>query len=181
MRSGLCILLLLLPSFSYSAENPYINLLQQALDKQPPLCLGESQWPVSITQGGSVWVYARIAALMEAGLVTDNSKSTAKQWSLTPQGEKEFREKKDFCYGEMRVNKIEETIINNDGTVAVIFNYRIEKLPKWAQTSAIRGAYSDLDNLIMGIKNARYQADFAPQASGAMAIIGEPYQLDLFY
>lgn len=181
MRSGLRILLLMLPSFSYSAENPYIDLLQQALDKQPPLCLGESQWPVSMTQGRSAWVYARMAALIEAGLVTDNSKQATKQWSLTPQGEKEFKKKNDFCYGDMRVNKIEETIKNNDGTLSVIFNYRIENLPKWAQTSAIRGAYSDLDNLVMGIKTARYQADFSLQVSGSMVIIGEPYQLDLFY
>jgi len=181
MRSALCVLLLMLPIFSYSAENPYAGQLQQALDKQPPLCLGESQWPVSITQGGSVWVYTRMAALMEAGLVTDSSQSTAKQWSLTPLGEKEFKKKKDFCYGEMRVNRVEEIVKNNDGTLSVIFNYRIENLPKWAQLSAIRGAFSDLDNLIMGIKNARYQADFAPQANGAMVIVGEPYQLDLFY
>lgn len=181
MRTVLCALLLMLPRFSYSAENPYTALLQQALDKQPPLCLGESQWPVSITQGGSAWVYARMSALVEAGLVTDHSQSTTKQWSLTPLGEKEFRKKNDFCYGEMRVNRIEETIKQDDGTVSVIFSYRIENLPAWAQTSAIRAAFSDLDNLVMGIKNARYQADFAPQPNGAMAIIGGLYQLELFY
>lgn len=181
MKSTLFILLLILPNLSYSTQNSYTNLIQQALDKQPPLCLGEPQWPVSMSQGESAWVYARMAALMEAGLVTDKSKSATKQWSLTLLGEKEFKKKNDFCYGNMRVNKIEQRIDNNDGTVSVIFDYRIENLPKWAQTPAIRGAYTQLDNLVTGIKNSRYQADFSPQASGEMMMIGEPYQLDLFY
>lgn len=181
MKSTLFILLLILPNLSYSTQNDYTNLIQQALDKQPPLCLGELQWPVSMTQGESAWVYAKMAALMEVGLVTDKSKSVTKQWSLTPQGEKEFKKKNDFCYGSMRVNKTEQRIYNNDGTVSVIFDYRIDNLPKWAQASAIRGAYSDLDNLVTGIKSSHYQANFSPRASGRMVMIGEPYQLDLFY
>lgn len=181
MRSALLTLLLLLPGVSYSAPNPYTNLIQQALDKQPPLCLGELEWPVSMTQSESAWVYARMAALMEAGLVTNKGKSTTKQWSLTSRGEKEFKKNNDFCYGNMRVNKIEQMINNSDDTVSVIFDYRIENLPEWAKTPAIRGAYSEVDNLVTGIKNARYQADFSPQGSGTMTITGEPYQLDLFY
>ncbi|MCS3429713.1 CpmK protein [Klebsiella sp. BIGb0407] len=181
MKSALFILLLMLPGLSYSNQKPYAKLIQQALDKQPPLCLGELQWPVSMAQGESAWVYARMAALMEVGLVTDKGQSATKQWSLTPQGKKEFNKKNDFCYGTIRVNQIEKIIKNDDGTLSVIFDYRIENLPEWATAPAIRGAYSDVDNLVTGIKNARYQADFARQASGAMAIIGEPYQLDLFY
>jgi len=139
VKSVLFILLLILPSLSYSTQNSYTDLIQQALDKQPPLCLGELQWPVSMAQGESAWVYARMAALMEAGLVTDKSKSATKQWSLTPLGEKEFKKKNDFCYGNMRVNKIEQRVYNNGGSVSIIFDYRIENLPKWAQTSVIRG------------------------------------------
>ena len=181
MRSALLILLLLLPGVSYSNPNPYTDLIQQALDKQPPLCLGELEWPVSMTQSESAWVYARMAALMEAGLVTNKGKSTTKQWSLTPLGEKEFKKNNDFCYGNMRVNKIEKIINNGDDTVSVIFDYRIENLPGWAKTPAVRGAYSEVDNLVAGIRSARYQADFLPKASSVMTIIGEPYQLDLFY
>jgi len=181
MKYALAILLLILPSLSYSSQNSYTGLIQQALDKQSPLCLGESQWPVSMAGKEYVWVYSRMAALMEAGLVTDKSPSTTKQWSLTPQGEKELKKKNDFCYGKMKINKIEQQIHNNDGTVSVIFDYRIENLAGWAQMPSIRGAYTDLDNLVTGIKNARYQADFSTQANGVMKIIGEPYQLDLFY
>jgi len=181
MKSMIFILSLMLPSLSYSAQSAYIDLIQQALDKQPPLCLGESQWPVSMAEKEYVWVYSRMAALMEAGLVTDKSPSATKQWSLTPLGEKEFKKKNDFCYGKMKINKIEQQIHNNDGTVSVIFDYRIENLARWAQTPSIRGAYTDLDNLVTGIKNAHYQADFSPQADGVITIIGEPYQLDLFY
>lgn len=181
MRSALFILLLLLSSVSYSSPPSYTHLIQQALDKQPPLCLGELQWPVPMAQGKSAWVYARMAALIEVGLVTDKSQSASRQWSLTSLGEKEFKKKKDFCYGNMRVNKIEQIINNSDNTVSVIFDYRIENLPGWAKTPAIRGTYSDVDNLVTGIKSARYQADFSPQNNNAMTIVGEPYQLDLFY
>lgn len=181
MKSALCSLLLMLPIFCYSSQHPYTDLLQKALDKQPPLCLGELQWPVSMSQGQSPWVYARMAALKEAGLVTDKNQSAAKQWSLTALGAKEFNKNNDFCYGHMKVHKIEEIVKHDDGTIAVTFNYRIENLANWATSPAIRGAFSDVDNLIAGIKNARYQALFSSQANGKISIIGEPYQLDLFY
>lgn len=181
MKHILFILLLLLPCLSDSKENPYIALIQQALDKQPALCLGESHWPVVLAQGESLWLHANMAALADAGLITAQVKKSTTQWSLTPMGEKEFKKNGDFCYGTLRVNQIHHVLNTPDRTVAVIFDYQIASLPMWARHPAIRGAYSSLDNLVMGIKSARYQADFLPQASGTLQIIGEPYQLDLFY
>lgn len=174
-------LLLVLPNLGYSQQNRYVEPIQQALNRQPPLCLGEVEWPVSTEQGGVSWVTGRMGALVDIGFVTQKRRATGQQWLLTPQGKKEFKKNGDFCYGRLRVNNIKEIINNNDGTVAVIFDYRIENLPLWAKSPAIRGAYSELDNLVTGIQNARYQADFLRQANGSLAIIGEPYQLDLFY
>ena len=182
MKPSVLILLSGLSFLSYGHSRPEINsLIQQALNKQPPLCLGEIEWPQSARQNDSAWVYANMEALSDAGLIILKKTSRKGEWVLTKMGEKEFKQHGDFCYGQMRINKISEVTHNKDGGMSVIFDYRIDNLPQWATTPAIRSAYSSLDNLVTGIKNARYQADFVLNKAGTLTISGEPYQLDLFY
>lgn len=174
--------LMILPFFSYGiGNNKYIELIQRALDKQSSLCLGETQWPVSIHLGESTWINAKMEALVDAGLVKSNIKYNRKEWSLTRFGLREFKKNNDLCYGSIRVKNIEKIVNNGNGNESVIFHYYIENLPLWAKDKSIRVAYTDLDNLVMGIDSARYQADFLTKTSGSMRIIGEPYQLDLLY
>ncbi|MBS0847422.1 CpmK protein [Citrobacter sp. JGM124] len=180
MKPSVLLFIVTLPCCSHARTSAYVNLIQQALDKQPPLCLGEITWPLP-EQHESTWVYAKMAALSDAGLIMMVRGSHNKQWVLTDKGKKEFKKKGDFCYGKMRVNHIDEITHNKDGTVSVVFDYRIDDIPLWAKTPAIRSAYSTLDNLVAGIKNTRYQANFILNKAGNRIIIGEPYQLDLFY
>ncbi|ADO50153.1 hypothetical protein [[Enterobacter] lignolyticus] len=180
MKPCFLVCCLLLSFLSHGADrDSYIKLIQQALDRQPSLCLGEILWPVSITQNESVWVNAKMWALVDAGLVkvTPDKRS----WSLTRAGQEEFKKHGDFCYGRIRVKKIDNIANHGHGNTSVIFYYDIENLPSWAKDKSIRGAYTDLDNRVMGIGNARYQADILTNADGSMTITGEPYQLDLFY
>ena len=173
---------LTLPFFSYgSGTDKYMELIQRALDRQPALCLGETQWPVSIARGESVWINAKMEALVDVGLVKAQLTSNRKIWSLTRIGEAEFNKNSDFCYGRVRIKKIENIVSCDGGNKSVIFYYYIENLPRWAKAKSIRGAYTDLDNLVMGIDSARYQADLATSETGSMKVIREPYQLDLLY
>ncbi|MBH2547977.1 CpmK protein [Serratia marcescens] len=158
-----------------------MELIQRALDRQPALCLGEIQWPVSITRGESVWINAKMEALVDAGLVKSQQTSARKAWSLTHAGQAEFNKHGDFCYGRIRIKKIENIVSHGYRYKSVIFYYYIENLPRWAKNKSIRVAYSDLDNLVMGIYKDRYQVDIETSSTGSMKIIGEPYQLDLLY
>ncbi|EJD6611950.1 MULTISPECIES: CpmK protein [Providencia] len=173
---------LIFSTFSQAAStDKYMMLIQQALDKQPPLCLGETQWPVSMNKGGSMWVNAQMEALVDAGLAKSQWISNQKIWQLTTKGQTEFNKHGDFCYGRVRINKIENIIDDGNGKTSVIFYYYIDKLPLWAKHKSIRVAHTDLDNLVTGVNNARYQADFMTIPAGSIKVIGEPYQLDLFY
>ncbi|MBD2797896.1 CpmK protein [Xenorhabdus sp. 18] len=162
-------------------DSAYRDKIQKTLDNQPPLCLGETQWPVSIDNGSSVWINAKMESLVDAGLVKSNMDGHKKTWSLTLLGSKEFKRNGDFCYGKIIVKNIENVTYINEKKGFVIFNYYIKSLPKWAKNKSVRVAYSYLDNIVMGINVAKYQIEFERLSSGVIEIIGEPNQLDLLY
>ena len=120
-------------------------------------------------------------ALLYPRLAKSQWISNQKIWQLTTKGQTEFNKHGDFCYGRVRINKIENIIDDGNGKTSVIFYYYIDKLPLWAKHKSIRVAHTDLDNLVTGVNNARYQADFMTTPAGSIKVIGEPYQLDLFY
>ncbi|KAB7894850.1 CpmK protein [Rouxiella sp. S1S-2] len=176
-------LLLLMPFISHSANNSmYIKKIQESLDKQPPLCLGTTVWPVHVaTQDISYgYINAKMEALTDAELTHSKIIGKQKTWQLTSLGLKEFNKYGDLCYGKMVVEHIER-IYQNKKSGSVIFDYSISSLPSWARHPSVRFAYTDVDNLISGIKTARYQANFKKIPAGKIEIVGEPYQLDLLY
>lgn len=181
MRCYLLVCCLTFSFFSHSDNNnEFKKLIQEALDRQPPLCLGETQWPISTIKDDSLWINAKMEALVDADLAKVRLASNKKEWQLTHLGETEFNKNGDFCYGRMEIKQIEDLIEYGHRT-SIIFTYHIENLPSWAMHKSIRVAHTDLDNLIMGIDSARYQTDFTTNSAGSMHIIGEPYQLDLLY
>ncbi|ELY3469302.1 CpmK protein [Cronobacter universalis] len=157
---------------------PYRARLQQALDAQPR-CLGETAWPVTSRAGADVWLHARMAALVDAGLVAARREGPQESWTLTPEGRAEFRRHHDFCYGKMRVKTL-DVKPQRDGIQAT-FTYDIPALPQWAKTPSLRMADSELDNLISGIDNVHYQAIFIRENNGTLRLARGPEPLDLLY
>ncbi|EPN3524551.1 CpmK protein [Cronobacter sakazakii] len=157
---------------------PYRALLQQALNARP-LCLGETAWPVTSRQGADVWLHARMAALVDAGLVVSRRAGPQESWTLTPKGRAEFHRHHDFCYGKMRVKTL-EVKPQRDGIQAT-FTYDVPALPQWARTPSLRMADSELDNLISGIDNVHYQAVFIRGDNGKLRLVRGPEPLDLLY
>lgn len=178
----ICYFLLLLFPFCTLAghEIQYRQMIDSFLSKRP-LCLGEKQFPVSIRTGSDQWVNARMEALVDARLLTSHVESGRKIWRLTPYGQTSFSKHHDFCYGTMRVRKITDHSTDNVGTTTVTFTYFIPSLPSWAKNRAIRFAYTDLDNLIMGGDSERYQVSFYANKHGGVHMITEPEQLDFLY
>jgi len=175
--SALAMLLISTSSMAQQAA-PYRALLQQALNARS-LCLGETAWPVTSRQGADVWLHARMAALVDAGLVVSRREGPQESWTLTPEGRAEFRRHHDFCYGKMRVKTL-EVKPQRDGIQAT-FTYDIPALPQWAKTPALRMADSELDNLISGIDKVHYQAIFIRGDNGKFRLDRGPEPLDLLY
>ncbi|RRZ92221.1 CpmK protein [Erwinia sp. 198] len=162
-------------------DKNYKAAIQQALDLQPPLCLGEKTWPAVTNTQGYSWINAKMEALKEAGLITKKSAGGKIDWRLTTYGQKAFNQSGDFCYGNFKVSKITDLNHHDDGTVAVDFTYKITALPAWAKNKAVRVAYTDLDNDLMGIGHARYEIIFRKERSGKLVVLSPPSQLDLLY
>ncbi|WP_319927786.1 CpmK protein [Xenorhabdus littoralis] len=182
MRIVIFVLSFFLSGFCYAInEYEYMDKIQKVLDNQPPLCLDETQWPVSINNGDSVWINAKMESLVDAGLVEPKMKEHKKIWSLTPLGSKEFKRNGDLCYGRIIVKNIDSITYINEKKGFVIFSYYIKSLPEWAKNKSVRVAYSYLDNIVTGINVAKYQVEFERLSSGVIKITGEPSQLDLLY
>ena len=158
----------------------YRDLIQQSLNQQP-LCLGEKKWPVSIKIGTDRWINAKMEALVDAGLISSHVKGERKVWELTSSGHASFTRYHDFCYGTMRVRDIKAVSTDNSGVTYVTFTYYIDALPTWAKNHSVRVANTDIDNLVMGVDSARYQALFNTDTQGNIRLINEPEQLDLLY
>lgn len=162
-------------------DKRYKSAIQQALDNQQPLCLGEKKWPTITYTKGYSWINAKMEALKDAGLITKSVATEKIEWRLTSYGLKQFKKSNDFCYGKFKVNKISEVISNSDGTLTIYFTYLIADLSEWAKNKAVRVAYTDLDNDLMGINHARYEIKFRKEGSGKLTVISQPSQLDLLY
>ncbi|EJC1153546.1 CpmK protein [Cronobacter sakazakii] len=176
-RAALAMLLISTSSMAQQVA-PYRALLQQALNARS-LCLGETAWPVTSRDGADAWLHARMAALVDAGLVVSRREGSQKTWALTPKGRAEFHRHHDFCYGKMRVKTL-EVKPQRDGIQAT-FTYDIPALPQWAKTPALRMADSELDNLISGIDKVHYQAIFIRGDNGKFRLDRGPEPLDLLY
>ncbi|EOC0095198.1 CpmK protein [Cronobacter dublinensis] len=160
-------------------DEPYRSLIQQALDERS-LCLGETTWPVTSRAGTEPWLNARMEALVDAGLVVTHQEGHQKVWALSHKGRAEYHRHHDFCYGRMRVGTIREIHPQRDG-VQVTFTYALSALPEWAKNASLRMADTELDNLISGNKNVRYQAFFTRDAHGKLRLTRSPEPLDLLY
>ncbi|EQC01502.1 CpmK protein [Photorhabdus temperata subsp. temperata M1021] len=80
--------------------------IQKEIDDKILLCLGETEWPVSINEN-SIWANANMESLVDAGLVKlDFKRGKNKLWNLTNLGKKEFNKNGDFCYGRMMLKDI---------------------------------------------------------------------------
>ncbi|PQQ36977.1 hypothetical protein C6H68_15650 [Photorhabdus luminescens] len=76
--------------FCHSGENESFRKknTKKKLTIKILLCLGETEWPVSINEN-SIWVNANMESLVDAGLVKlDFKRGKNKLWNLTKLGKK---------------------------------------------------------------------------------------------
>ncbi|WP_289997085.1 carbapenem biosynthesis protein CpmH [Photorhabdus laumondii] len=182
MKLFLFFFFVFLSFFCHSGENEsFRKKIQKKIDDKILLCLGETEWPVSINEN-SIWVNANMESLVDAGLVKlDFKRGKNKLWNLTKLGKKEFNKNGDFCYGRMMLKDILSITYINKKRGFIVFNYYVHLLPEWAKSKSIRFAYSYLDNIITGIDNEKYQIEFEKSDTGVIKIISDPVQLEILY
>ncbi|EKT62919.1 hypothetical protein [Providencia burhodogranariea] len=181
MRILFIIFIMQFTTQAYSYDNAeYQKKIQDFYNKQP-LCLGPTKWPVSVIIGNDLWLNAKMESFVESGLAFSHLKSGEKIWELSRNGKHEFSKGLGFCYGKIKVKSIENIYTNNQGITIVEFKYLINNLPAWAKNKSIRFSNTDLDNIISGIDNVRYQAIFKWSNRSGLTLYSEPEQVDLLY
>ncbi|MDY4316615.1 carbapenem biosynthesis protein CpmH [Pectobacterium actinidiae] len=163
------------------SEQDYQQRVQEFFDAEPPLCLGEKQWPVHSPKGDSPWNSGRLNALVEAKLAHETPEGTGKVYRLSPVGEKNWRQYGDLCYGRMQVSRIEKIDRVNQELTVVYFTYRLTSLEDWAYNRSLRFAFSELDNLVGGMETTRYSATIRETLGGAAKLQDYPVPVELDY
>lgn len=163
------------------SEQDYQQRVQEFFDAEPPLCLGEKQWPVHSPKGDSPWNSGRLNALVEAKLAHETPEGTGKVYRLSPVGEKNWRQYGDLCYGRMQVSRIEKIDRVNQELTVVYFTYRLTSLEDWAYNRSLRFAFSELDNLVGGMETTRYSATIRETLGGAAKLQNYPVPVELDY
>ncbi|MFJ5430127.1 carbapenem biosynthesis protein CpmH [Pectobacterium actinidiae] len=184
MKISVLIAFGLLASFGALAqlsEQDYQQRVQEFFDAEPPLCLGEKQWPVHSPKGDSPWNSGRLNALVEAKLAHETPEGTGKVYRLSPVGEKNWRQYGDLCYGRMQVSRIEKIDRVNQELTVVYFTYRLTSLEDWAYNRSLRFAFSELDNLVGGMETTRYSATIRETLGGAAKLQDYPVPVELDY
>lgn len=163
------------------SEQDYQQRVQEFFDAEPPLCLGEKQWPVHSPKGDSPWNSGRLHTLVEAGLAYATPEGTGKVYRLSPVGEKNWRQHGDLCYGRMQVSRIEKIDRVNQELTVVYFTYHLTSLESWAHNRSLRFAFSELDNLVGGMETTRYSATIRETLGGAAKLQDYPVPVELDY
>ncbi|WP_224554581.1 carbapenem biosynthesis protein CpmH [Pectobacterium versatile] len=184
MKTSFLIVCGLLLSFGVLAqlsEQDYQQRMQDFFDAEPPLCLGEKQWPAYSPKDDAPWSSSRLHALVKAGLAYATSKGTDTVYRLSPVGEKSWRQYGDLCYGRMQVNSIEKIDRVNQELTVVYFTYRLTPLESWAHNRSLRFAFSELDNLVRGMETTLYSATLRETLGGAAKLQDYPVPVELDY
>lgn len=163
------------------SEQDYSQRVQDFFDAEPPLCLGEKQWPVHSPKGDAPWNSGRLNALVDAGLAYRTSEGTGLVYRLSPVGEKNWHQNGDLCYGHMQVSRIEKIDRVNQELTVVYFTYRLTSLENWAYNRSLRFAFSELDNLVGGMETTRYSATIREALGGAAKLQDYPVPVELDY
>lgn len=181
MRILFLLLITLTSIHTYGQNNVvYHKKIQKILNKQA-LCIGPTNWPISIDIGSDLWINAQMQSFVDAGLAISQKEKGRIIWTLSESGHQAFIKGNGFCYGTMIVRSIKDVQLSKNGLITVIFTYSIEDLPNWAENPSIRFSNTDLDNLISGIDNIRYQAILKEGVHGNIKLDGELEQLELYY
>lgn len=170
-----------LAAWAHLSEQDYQQHIQAFFDAEPPLCLGEKQWPAYSPKGDSPWNRGRLHALAAAGLANEASEGTGKVYRLTSMGEKNWRQYGDLCYGRMQVSRIEKIDRVNQELTVVYFTYHLTPFESWAHNRSLRFAFSELDNLVGGMENTRYSATIRETLGGAAKLQDYPVPVELDY
>lgn len=176
-----CGLLSPLNAIAQRSEPDYQQKIQDFFDTEPPLCLGEHQWPVRSPKGDSPWNSGRLNALVDAGLAYAKQEGTNTVYSLSPMGDKNWRKYGDLCYGRMHVNSIEKIDHVNQELTVVYFTYRLTLLQSWAHNRSLRFAFSELDNIIGGVGMTRYSATIRETLDSPAKLQDYPVPVELDY
>lgn len=181
--SVLMILGLLFPlcALAQFSKQDYQQRVQDFFDAEPPLCLGEKQWPVHSPKGDAPWNRGRLYALAEAGLAHATAEGTGIVYRLSPMGDKSWRQYGDLCYGRMQVSNIEKVERVDQELAVVYFTYRLTPLESWAHNRSLRFAFSELDNLVGGMETMRYSVTFRETLGGAAELQSYPMPVELDY
>ncbi|MEH2921861.1 carbapenem biosynthesis protein CpmH [Samsonia erythrinae] len=163
------------------SEQDYRQRVQDFFDAEPPLCLGEKQWPVHSPKGDAPWNSGRLHALVDAGLAYATQEGAATVYRLSPIGEKNRRQYGDLCYGRMQVAAVEKIDRVNQELTVVYFTYRLAPLENWAHNRSLRFAFSELDNLVGGMGTTRYSATIRETLGGAAKLQDYPVPVELDY
>ncbi|KFX13801.1 carbapenem biosynthesis protein CpmH [Pectobacterium parvum] len=174
-------LLLPLGVWAQLSEQNYQQRIQEFFDAEPPLCLGEKQWPVHSPKDDSPWNSGRLHALVEAGLAQATPEGTGKVYRLSPVGEQNWRQYGDLCYGRMQVSSIEKIDRVNQELAVVYFTYHLTPLESWAYNRSLRFAFSELDNLVGGMETTRYSATIRETLGGSAKLQDYPVPVELDY
>ena len=165
-----------LPVFAASTGADYSQLINDFYRRQPPLCLGETVWPVAALAAASPWESGRLHALVDAGLAAKRGS----RFELTPKGERNWKIHADLCYGRMVVNRVGRVEKLSATTTAVWFTYSLSDREKWATTPSLRHAFSELDNLLSGERHSLWVATLVISA-GQLRVQDYPVPDELEY
>ncbi|MBA0168721.1 carbapenem biosynthesis protein CpmH [Pectobacterium sp. CFBP8739] len=168
-------------AWAQHSEQDYLQRIQEFFDAEPPLCLGEKQWPVHSPKGDAPWNRGRLHALVDAGLAHATPEGTGKVYRLSPVGEKNWHQNGDLCYGRMQVSRIEKIDRVNQELTVVYFTYHLAPLERWAHNRSLRFAFSELDNLVGGMETTRYSATIRETLGGAAKLQDYPVPVELDY
>ena len=168
--------LIALPISAAIAGDRYAQLINDFYTRQPPLCLGETDWPVAASAAAAPWESGRLHSLVDAGLAVKRGA----RFVLTPMGERNWKRNGDLCYGRMAVRRIERVKPLSATQTAVWFTYSLPDREKWASTPSLRHAFSELDNVLSGEKQSLWLATVMVSA-GKASVLDYPVPDQLEY
>lgn len=161
-------------------KHNYESIINQYLNDEV-LCVGVTNFPITIYNGKDQWISLKMNALADSNLVKTIKGKQTTTWKLTKYGAKHFSKLNGFCYGPMKVYKIDSVKNIRENIVSVTYRYKIIRVPDWAINPSIRFAFTDLDNNLQGNKQSKFVIQLKKNTDDSFKIHQEPVQIDLLY
>lgn len=167
--------------FAVASEGDYITALNRYYSKQPDLCIGMPEWPVTLIKLKPSWESGRLLALMDAGLTEARIKGTSRVFNLTSEGRASQGKGGDLCYGRFYASKIISNSPAGTNLIEVCFTYKIKNAKNWAYNHELRMAFSELDNIVGGAESVLWCGNFSEKENKSVRLLSFPVQKTLYY